>query len=167
MKIVRITALVLLLGLLAGCGKEAPAEPTTEPVTAAATTEPTEYIPSILEQAQQDGVAVETPYITLYYPNRWSELQSAEVTQSGENYRMTFRTTVAEQTVELFSLVIGPDTQEGYLLGTLDGKNVYSIMNEQNPEDWSEADYGDLCRQQEYINELILQLYEHPEFTPA
>ena len=53
------------------------------------------------------------------------------------------------------------------MLGMLDGMKVYSLMNEQNPESWSEADYEDLCRQQEYINELILQLHENAAFTKA
>ena len=170
MKTVKIAAFVLLIGLLAGCAKEQQPQTasTAEPATTAPTvTEQTQYIPSLTEQAKQDGVAVETPYITLYYPKQWTELQAAEVTQEGQNSRMTFRTTVAEQTVELFSIIIGPDENEGYLLGTLDGMHVYSLMNEQNPESWSEADYEDLCRQQEYINELILQLHENAAFTKA
>lgn len=168
MKIVKIAVLLLLVGLLAGCGKEQPQTETTVPaaVTSPTETEPT-YIPGLMEQAKRDGIPLETPYITLYYPKQWTELQAAEVTRSGENYRMTFRTTVGERALELFSIVIGSDETEGYLLGTLDGVYVYSIMNEQNPEDWSEADYMDLCRQQEYINELILQLHENPGFTPA
>jgi len=167
MKIVRIMALVLLAVLLAGCGKDAPAQtvPTTDPPTVPVTTE--EYIPGLLEQAKQDGIGVETPYVTLYYPKQWTELQSAEVTKSGENYTMTFCAAVGDQTVELFSMIIGPEEAEGYLLGTLDDVYVYSVMNEQDPADWSEEDYMDLCRQQEYINELILQLHENSAFTPS
>ena len=40
-------------------------------------------------------------------------------------------------------------------------------MNEQNPKDWSEEDYINISRQQEYINELFLQIYEMPGFTQA
>ena len=167
MKVLKITALVLLVVLLAGCGKEQPPAETTLPtaVTVPAETEPD--IPGILEQAKRDGTPVETPYITLYYPNTWTELQSAAVTEDGKNTRITFVTLVGAQTVELFSIVIGPEEAEGYLLGTLDGMNVYSVMNEQSPEEWSEADYMDLCRQQEYVNELILQLHETSGFTAA
>ncbi len=170
MKLIKIAALVLLIGLLAGCAKEQPAQPEATADTAAATsaaTEQTQYIPSLTEQAKQDGIAVETPYITLYYPKQWTQLQSAEVTQEGNNTRITFRTTVADRAVELFSMIIGPDEAQGYLLGTLDGMYVYSLMNEQDPESWSEEDYMDLCRQQEYVNELILQLHENPGFTAA
>ncbi len=169
MKLKTIAAVALLIGLLAGCSKEQPAQTaaTTDPATVPATTEQAEYIPSLTEQAKLGGIAVETPYITLYYPKQWTELKSAEVTKSGENYRMTFCTAVADRTVELFSMIIGPDEAEGYLLGTLDGMYVYSLMNEQNPEDWSEEDYMDLCRQQEYVNELILQLHENPGFVAA
>lgn len=170
MKIMKLTAAVLLMGLLAGCSKAQPAQttPTDDTTMAApATAEQTEYIPSLTELAKQNGIAVETPYITLYYPKQWTQLQSAEVTQEGQQCRITFRTIVAQQEIELFSLIIGPEETEGYLLGMLDGMKVYSLMNEQNPESWSEADYEDLCRQQEYINELILQLHENAAFTKA
>ena len=110
---------------------------------------------------------METPYITFYYPQQWTELQSAEVTREGNNCRITFVTTVGDRETELFSMVIGPDEAEGYLLGTLDGNYVYSVMNDQNPDDWSQEDYMDLCRQQEYVNELILQLHEHTAFKQA
>lgn len=167
MKLKKAAALVLLMGLLAGCGRTASEQPapTTEPVTVPTTTEA--YIPDLLEQAQREGVPVETPYITFYYPKQWTELRSAEVTGEGQNTRVTFRVAVADQEAELFSVVIGPEEAEGYLLGTLDGMYVYSIMNEQDPADWSEEDYMDLCRQQEYLNELILQLHEHSAFTPT
>lgn len=170
MKILKIIAVLLLAaGLLAGCGKQQPAAEQTTADTKPAVTAPMEetYIPSLTEQAKRDGVAVETPYMTFYYPAQWTELKSAEVTQTGNNCRMTFRTTVADREVELFSMIIGPDEAEGYLLGTLDGMYVYSLMNEQDPEDWSEAEYIDLCRQQEYVNELILQLHENPAFQKA
>ena len=167
MKILKITALLLLAVLLTGCGKEQSPAETTVPTVVTVPTETEPDVPGILEQAKQDGIAVETPYITFYYPNSWTELQSAAVTTEGKNSRVSFNATVGTQTVELFSMIIGPDEAEGYLLGMLDGMNVYSVMNEQNPEEWSEADYMDLCRQQEYVNELILQLHENPGFTAA
>lgn len=158
---------VLALLLLTGCGKnEVATEPAeVETTTVAETTLP--YIPSVLDEAKKDGTAVETPYITLYYPNTWTELKTAEVTQDGENCRVTFKTAVANRELELFSLIFGPEEAEGYFLGTLDGVLVYSLMNEQNPADWSEEDYMEISRQQEYINELFLQIYEMPGFVQA
>ena len=158
---------VLALLLLTGCGKDEPAQEPTEVETTAVTEATIPYIPSVLDEAKKDGTAVETPYVTLYYPNTWTELERVEVTQDGENCRVTFKTVVADRELELFSLILGPEEADGYLLGTLDGVFVYSLMNEQNPKDWSEEDYTNISRQQEYINELFLQIYEMPGFTQA
>ena len=172
MKKLLIAISLLLMVSLVGCSEElpAPAATTEGDTVQVATTEETEpYIPSVQEQAKRDGIAVETPYITLYYPKSWTELTTAEVTENGENCRITFRATVGQQgETELFTLVIGPDTDpEGYFYGTLDGMNVYSIMYEYNTESWSEEDIMELGRQQSYVNELFLQLHETPGFTQA
>ena len=171
MKKCLIAMLVLVMAVLAGCSEEKAVPVTTEAVTEqASVTEETQlYIPSIQQQAQQDGVPVETPYITFYYPKSWTELTEAEVTENGENCTVTFRAVVGQQgEMDLFALVIGPDAEpEGFFYGTLDGMNVYSLMYEYNMDGWSDEDRMELDRQQGYVNELFLQLHETEGFTPS
>lgn len=163
--------LVLAMAVLAGCAEEpAPAattESATEPV--AVTEETVPYIPSIQEQAQRDGIPVETPYITFYYPQNWTELTVAEVTENGANCSITFRANVGQQgELALFTLSIGPAVEEeGYFYGTLNGMNVYSFIYEYDLSAWSDEDRLELDRQQGYVNELFLQLHETEGFIQS
>lgn len=165
MKLYKIGAVLFALTLLAGCGK-------TQDSTGGTTTQPTETTAeTTAEQTQAtefSGIAVETPYMTFYCPEDWKNAVEWETVQSGGNTVLTFCLTTVETPVTLFSLAIGPEDGNGYYLGYLDdadGKiHIYSEMNEQDPSDWSEADYMEICYQQERVNDLILQLHEDPRF---
>ena len=164
MKLYKIGAVLLALTLLTGCGKPQEQETTTQPTetTAATTTEQ-------IQTPEISGIPVETPYMTFYCPEDWKNTVEWELTQRGSNTALTFRLTTVEKQVELFSLELGPEeTAQGYYLGYLDdtdGKiHIYSEMNEQDPSDWSEEDYMEICYQQERVNDLILQLHEDPRF---
>lgn len=171
MKKLLMVMLALTMAVLVGCSEEETGLVITDGVTEqiSVTEETQPFIPSIQQQAKRDGIPVETPYITFYYPKSWTELTAASVTENGENCTVTFRATVGQQgEKDLFALVIGPDTeQEGFFYGTLDGMNVYSLMYEYNTDGWSEEDRMELDRQQGYVNELFLQLHETPGFTQS
>lgn len=146
------------LTLLAGCGQK---QQTLQPQTDE--TEMTE-VPT--------GISLTTPYMTFYYPNEWEDIAEPAVTGDGENHTITFRTVIDAQEVVLFSILLGPDEAEGYLLGHLEDETagkirVYSVMNELSPENWTEDAYGQICAMQERVNDLIVQLYDDPRFTPA
>lgn len=168
MKLYKIAAALLALTLLTGCGKTQEPENTTQPTETTAET----MADTTAEQIQEpaiSGIAVETPYMTLYLPEDWRDTLKWETAQRGENYVLTFCLTAMEKPVELFSLVLGPeDEEQGYYLGYLDKAdgmiNIYSVMNEQDPADWSDSDYAEISYQQERINELILQFHEDPGF---
>ena len=38
---------------------------------------------------------------------------------------------------------------------------------EQNPEDWSEEEYTEICRLQERVNDILVQLQEDERFVPT
>ena len=125
-----------------------------------------------LEDAPQvpEGIELETPYITFYYPEEWEDKVDAEQQLSGNTCTLIFRTEMEGKTVELFRMILGREAAEGYLHGTLEDPaagtiNVYSVMNELNPEEWSDENFDILCAMQERVNDLIGQVAEDPRFT--
>lgn len=161
-KACKLTALLLVL-LLTGCGGKTPTE----------TTAPTE--PSVangMEFAPQEntGIAVETPYITLYYPEEWQGIVTVEQTEAEGGQMLTFHTPIGETDTVLFSLIFsGAETAEGFPLGALTQENgevvyVFAAMNETIPETWSEEEINQFSSMQERVNDLIMQLHEDPRF---
>lgn len=177
-----LTAVAAVL-VLAGCGgaQTEQTQPVTEEETVAAvettmaaeTEAPTE--PSIadgMEFAQEaEGLAISTPYITLYYPEEWEGLVEIEQRDTAESHTVTFRTNIAGEDTELFSLILGTsETAEGFPLGMLNDETAgtvyaFAAMNEETPEAWSEEAYAQFCSMQERVNDLIMQLHEDERFS--
>ena len=155
--------LVLLPLVLTGCGADKP-EPGD---TAAATEQPMWTGP---EETQ--GISVDNAYMTFYYPREWEGVVEEVREELGGNVTVTFRTVISGREVVLFSVILGPEEAGGYLLGQLQDPgtgavNVYTEVNEQDPADWSDQDYQQICRLQERINDIIVQFYEDERFVPA
>lgn len=115
------------------------------------------------------GIAVQTPYLTFHYPKDWQDMEVEEQADGGYSCTL-FRTELAGKTVELFSVILSPNGEEGYLLGQLgsqDGTavNVYTRVNELDAAAWSGEDYAKLCAMQERVNDIIAQIYENPAFV--
>ena len=154
-----LLALLLMAAVvLTGCGSKEPEQ-----------TEPTEIIWETAP-AETLGIAVDNAYMTFYYPQEWDGRVEEVREETDGNVMVTFRTDISGKEVVLFSIVMGPEEAEGYLLGHLTegGKQifVYSVMNEMPAEDWSEADYAKICALQERVNDIIIQFFEDPRFTP-
>lgn len=183
-----IAALAVGLVLYAGCSKPkapiettTPTEATVAPVIAPTTEETSTRIPSQKEVLKSEGgTPVKTSKFDFYYPTQWTELTEVERIETDESCFLSFHSTVGTLgEIEVFSLYIGPgefpeehcqNVPEGtfaYHYGTLDGLNVYTMVFNYNTEELSEEDAGELGRQQEYINEIIQQIYEHPDFVMA
>ena len=181
-----IAALALGLVLCAGCSKPkpepaaaTPTETTTAPVTVPTTEETKAHIPSQKEVLKSEGATpVKTDQFDFVYPKQWTELTEVERIETEDSCFLRFHSTVGTLgEIVVFSLYIGPgefpqeysqDTPENtfiYHHGTLDGLNVYTMVFDYNTEELSEEDAGELGRQQEYINEIILQIYDHPDFV--
>lgn len=177
----KLAAVMAAVLLLSGCGGE-PAEttaatqpaPDTRPTEAAAvTTAPTE--PSIADgmefaPTEAPGIAVDTPYITLYCPEEWRDAVKVDQKEENGTYTVTFHTTVADMDTVLFSVIFSAgETVEGFPLGTLeDGDagtvSVYAAMNEELPETWGDEEITQFGAMQERVNDLIMQLHEDSRF---
>lgn len=116
------------------------------------------------------GIEVQTDYFTFQYPKEWENKVEETRTEDGENCIVTFRTVISNQEIVLFSVVLGPDDAEGYLLGQLNNGeetiNVYTAVNDMPAEDWSQEEYDEICSLQERINEIIMQFHEDDRFVP-
>ena len=140
-------------------------EMTEEPTVEESIADGMEFAP---EETQ--GVAMDTPYITLYYPEEWDGLVTTELKTEGETQRLTIRTEIGGKGVELFSLIMGPvEMAEGFPLGTLNHETagtiqVFAAMNEQMPEGWTDDEVAQFGAMQERVNDLIMQLHEDPRF---
>lgn len=149
-----IAAAVLLLG-----GSQDEPESTEPPVIQ------TEEIPE-----EPAGIAMDTPYVTFTYPQEWEGKVEAVQTTEGRNTVISFRTEIGGKEVVLFSVILGQDAAEGYLLGQLNDEthgaiNVYSRMTEIDPGQWSEKEYSEICAMQERVNDIISQFQEDPRFS--
>lgn len=117
------------------------------------------------------GVAVQTPYVTFHYPEEWRGKVEAEQSEDEGRSVTTFRTELSGKRIELFSVVLSPNEEEGYLLGWLRLESgtqvkVYTRMNELSAEDWTEEEFAELSALQERVNDIIAQFYENEAFQP-
>lgn len=155
---VLLVAVIAAAVVLLGNGQDDP-ETTLPP---ALQTEP--------QQEEPAGIAMDTPYMTFTYPQEWEGKVEAVQTTEGRNTVISFRTEVGGKEVVLFSVILGQDAAEGYLLGQLNDEtsgviNVYSLMTEIDPGQWSEKEYNEICAMQERVNDIISQFQEDPRFS--
>lgn len=155
-----LAGVLCVMLMLAGCGAKAEQEETSayeEPTWATAPEE-------------TKGVEVQTAYFTFEYPKEWENKVEEVRTEDGNNTTITFRTIISDKEVELFSIILGPEGADGYLLGQLKEDNnvynVYSVVNDMGPEGWSEEEYNEICSLQERISEIIVQFHEDERFVP-
>ena len=159
-KIRKLAALMAAMLLLAGCGGENAAESAavTEAVSIAATesaaAETTEAEETVEESiangmefapAETPGIAVQTPYITLYCPEEWQDTVKVDQKEENGTCTATFHTAVANTDAVLFSVVFSTGgTAEGFPLGSLAHETgtiyVFVAMNETVPEGLSDEE---------------------------
>ena len=139
-----LLAALLLVVLLAGCGREEP-----------------EYKP-YQSPADTPKTAVSTSWGTLYYGSRWDECMVTEQEMEEQCLRVDFSARLGDATYPLFQVTIGKG--RGALAGQLTGpdgtsRDVYiqSQTISQYPE-LSEAEQSQLYAMQEEINIVIENL---------
>lgn len=122
------------------------------------------------------GIAEEVPtyplelkYATFHYTDAFVEALSIVVSEQEDSCIIAASTTVMEEEIPLYTLILTKGNAEGAKVGVLRDRkmgniNVILQMNEPQCEYLSEAGYSRIYELQEGINELISQLEEDPRF---
>lgn len=110
---------------------------------------------------QEHLVDIETKYGTLYYPQKWKEYLTVEITN--EERTVCFYARTGEKTAHLFDVFFGEET--GGYLGTIQNEdaenvNVSMLVYELNEEEWTQEEKQFLDSMQEDANWLIQNLPE-------
>lgn len=118
----------------------------------------------------EDGVPVNTKYISLLYPIEYADDVKIEVSEKDNLSSVTVSANIAGTDLELFTLSMSKEEVDGHRMGALQDEaagevGIYLKMNEQNPGDWSESDYSLICELQESVNALLMQVYEDAGFV--
>ena len=143
---------LLLCGLLAGCGNDKVQEEQNDKVQE-------EQNDNVSANTIPEDVVVHTDYGDLHYPDRWQEYVTIRQEQNGNTIAVTFETKSGEETYELFKVLIGDDSSE--VVGSLTDdtgtqRNVY-LHVEELPADsgLEETEQTRFYAMQEDLNYLI------------
>ena len=128
--------------------------------------------PKQVENPGQETVAedavLHTPYGELSFPGMWTDRVTHEIVEDGADLRIVFRSALEGAEIELFTLCYGTVPEEGFVMGHMsDGTAVSVVMNTIDPDSaWSEETINTLYSLQESVNDLLVQLQEHDDYTP-
>ena len=178
-----IAALLVVIVVLLVMLLRQPAAPTTQAALPTApsqqATEPTQHVqaleeddPAMQQATEETGVAVVTKYMRFAYPEDLKETLIVREEESETRFCVTFSMIAAEQEVELFAIILSETEEEGYKLGYLQDETYGTVIvttriNEQSPNDWPEEEFARINSMQERINDILVQFYEDPRFSPA
>lgn len=117
---------------------------------------------------EEGEICIETEYVTLYYPAEYAADVMIDVAEETDGYTLTVSSTLNNQDIELYALVLSKAQADGYYLGNMqNGAGVYMLMHEQNPADWSPEEFDRINVLQESVNTLLMQIYESEGFAAA
>ena len=128
--------------------------------------------PGMQQATEETGVPVVTKYMRFTYPEDLKEILIVREDETEDRFQVTFSMIAAEQEVELFAIILSQAPEEGYKLGTLEDETYGTVIvttriNEQKSTDWPEDVFGQINAMQERINDILVQFYEDPRFTPG
>lgn len=128
--------------------------------------------PAAVETTEETGVALVTKYMRFSYPQDLKDQLIVREDETEDRFCATFSMIAAEQEVELFAIILSQTEEEGYKLGTLEDETYGTVIvttriNEQKATDWPEDVFAQINAMQERINDILIQFYEDPRFTPA
>lgn len=124
----------------------------------------------IPENFVKDEVLYTTPYLTLYYPEFWSENIQIEEAKNGDNYELRFWIQVNDKQATLFKLCFG-SSNDGYKLGQMrdtngNTVNVYSIIDPvEEGEEWTSEEVQNINTLQGCVNEILVQVQASTNFA--
>lgn len=110
-----------------------------------------------------ESAYIKTPYITFEIPDLWNSIFTVEEYDE-EGYILTFKGREELSEITVFSLYFGGEDHEAHHLGSLGDVEVYVKVNE-DYEGLSDVQADKLEDLQEYVNELLVQIQEHENFT--
>lgn len=122
---------------------------------------------------EDPGIPVANMYMTYCYPSELEGVFSVRETSETDRHQAAFYADISGQELELFSVVLGSQAEEnGFELGILEDEklgqiHVTLVMNEQQPDEWSEEDFRRINQLQERINDIITQFHEDPRFVAS
>lgn len=169
MKIKRMLACcVLLVPILAGCaggGSQSTAGDSSPnpPATQAATAQTPQTEPSYPTEPAPAAVAVETPYGSLYYQEKWADTMVTRQEQTADGLRVSFSTELEGTEYLLFAVTLGGSEANAGLITDEQGtqSNVFVELGDLGDlSSLTQEQKNYLYAIQEDINFLIQKLNE-------
>lgn len=122
------------------------------------------------QMLQEPGFVIETPFVDLYYPEKWKEQVRIEQL-AGEDYCVQFFAVVGEyDEIHIFDIEFGGEA--GSVLGTINVKDDESIpvsvvaYDFEVDDQWNSDEINEVYGMLEDINYIIGMLLQEEEFVP-
>ena len=115
-------------------------------------------------------LAIETPYGTLYYPDKWAGSLRSEEEKTDGGITIKFYGTVNEKEEILYMIMFGCETDNSFPVGTISGESFENVqvnveLSDFTPDSsWSQDAVDTMCAMQESVNYIIEKLEENPNF---
>lgn len=157
-----LLALVAML-CLAACGNGGAGDKDSEKEKSSLTEDDT-AAPQETEDPENAVFVIESSFGDLTYPERWKDQIRTENAEDS----VTFYGTVPGKTEQkLFSIEYGES--DGYLLGSLDGVNVYIVNNDNFDFDssWTDEEKDEVYAMQEDFNTILQTWLDSDDFQLA
>lgn len=123
----------------------------------------------LMETDNVEDIAIETAYVTLYYPGQWEEYLLVETVDEEIGQSVAFNAEINDEKYWLFTLYFGGTT--GMPVGVLDSGEGYFLdvtveMSDFIPdESWTREDADLYCAMQEGVNAIIDNLRDNAAFN--
>jgi 23S rRNA U2552 (ribose-2'-O)-methylase RlmE/FtsJ len=136
--------------------------------------EPFFQLPQINEEEitipNVDDAAIETTYVTLYFPGLWKDAVRWEVSSAGNGCVVKVQETFSGENLEVFSIGLNALQDSGFQMGTLkhNGKDVtVSVILSDAPqtEKWSDTDRNLYLTLQEQAFVILEKLANDAQYT--
>ena len=117
------------------------------------------------------GTPIETKYADLVMPADLEKELTVEKAKEGGVEKLVFSAEISDEKLELFTILMSEEEQEGYKMGTLKddkGDIIVTIqIKEQREKDWNEDEYNKITSLQERVNDFIYQISKDERFVPG
>lgn len=164
-----ITIVLLVLPmLLAGCGEAETPETQPAPTQGAENS----AVDTEQEITEEPGVPLTTKYMILSYPAELEGMVNIRYEDIQSGQEVIFTTDFTGEELELFRFSMSRDGTDGYELGVLKDEEAGELrvcveVKDYENGSWAPEEYTKLISLQERVNDIIIQFYDDPRFTPT